>query len=431
MNSLLETILTGALALGACVYAAASVFLWIGGIKRPDRLHSDAKPVSDNTTFVSLIIPARNEAQNIQALVDALAGQDYPADRWEVWIIDDRSEDGTGDLVEKLLPNLPCRGHLVRQTYVPPNWSPKKHAITSTIRQTEDHDEYVVRHEENTVRCNCEHVIMTTDADCRPEPRWISAMIDTLGDADLVAGYSPYGARASCGPRTQYGARASCGPRTQYGARGPYEPRARRGVWTNLFTRMLALEAFSQGFLALSGIRLRWPITCTGRSFAYRREVFDEAGGFGSDRTMLSGDDHLFLQRAVGKGYRAVYCTAPDSRVWTDPPTSFRGFWNQRIRMFSGVGKITPSVAIVGTTTYLWMLGLFVGLVTLWPPALAGFVAKFLLDAVSLLIAARHLREWRLLLVYPVAAICYLPYFLTFAFLGTFGSYDWKGMRGR
>jgi cellulose synthase/poly-beta-1,6-N-acetylglucosamine synthase-like glycosyltransferase len=426
MNPLLETILTGALALGACVYAAASVFLWIGGLKRPDRLHSDAKPVSDDTAFVSLIIPARNEAQNIPALVDALASQDYPADRWEVWIIDDRSEDGTGDLVEKLLPTLPCRGYLVRQTDVPPNWSPKKHAITSTIRQIENHDEYDVRHDGYDVRRDGyvvrrgdSHIIVTTDADCRPEPCWISAMIDTLGDADLVAGYSPYGSR------TQYGAR------TSYELRTPYGSRTRRGVWTNLFRRMLALEAFSQGFLALAGIRLRWPITCTGRSFAYRREVFDEAGGFGSDRTMLSGDDHLFLQRAVGKGYRAVYCTAPDSRVWTDPPDSFRGFWNQRIRMFSGVGKITPSVAIVGTTTYLWMLGLFVGLVMLWPPALVGFVAKFLLDAVSLLIAARHLREWRLLVVYPVAAICYLPYFLTFAFLGTFGSYDWKGMRGR
>ncbi len=375
--------LTAILALGGVVYIAASVFLWIGGLRRRARPRTPESARTNAHPFVTVIVAARNEAANIPALIDALSQQDYPADRWELYVVDDRSDDGTGDLVEQLLPTLPCRGRVLRQSVVPPNWSPKKHAITTAIQASDtEHD-------------TSNRVVMTTDADCRPEPRWISGMIETLGDADLVAGYSPFGAR------------------------------------TNVWRRMLALEAFSQGFLALAGIRLRWPITCTGRSFAYRRSVFDRAGGFGEARRMLSGDDHLFLQRAVGQGFTAVYCTAPNTFVWTDPVGSFRGFWHQRIRMFSGVGRLTPSVAIVGTAAYAWMLLLFGGMLVLWSPAWIGFIGKFVADAVSLVIAARHLREWRLLLVYPFAAFLYLPYFLTFAFLGTFGSYDWKGMRGR
>ena len=376
-TTILESALPAVLIIVGVLYAAASAFLWFGGLKRSDRVIRGA-----DAPFVTVIVPARNERDNLGPLVGALSSQRFPPDRWEVWIVDDRSDDGTGDLAEELVGEMPCAAHVVRQRDVPEGWSPKKHAITSTIRASADGR-------------SPEDLILTTDADCRPEPGWIASMVATLGDADLVAGYSPYGHR------------------------------------TNPFFRVLALEAFSQAFLALAGIRLRWPITCTGRSFAYRRGVFEEAGGFGAASTMLSGDDHLFLQRAVGAGFRAVYNVERDSFVWTDPPGSFREFRHQRIRMFSGVGKITPSVAVVGTATYVWMLALFAGMLALQPAAWMAFGVKFVLDGVSLLLAARHFGEWKLLRVYPLASVLYLPYFLTFALFGTFGSYDWKGMRGR
>jgi poly-beta-1,6-N-acetyl-D-glucosamine synthase len=363
------------LVVGGAVYCFASLILWVGVLRKGD----DAKDRSASEDFptVSVIVPARNEVGNIEECLHALAEQDYPSDRWRVVVIDDRSDDGTGDVVDELILTLPITASLLRVERTPPDWSPKKHAITTAIGQSSS------------------DVILTTDADCRPEASWVSCMVRSLGRRDVVAGYSPYGRR------------------------------------TTLAGRLLALETLSQAFLAMSGIGLGWPITCAGRSFGYRREVFDAVGGFGESRKMLSGDDHLFLQRAVGQGYKAAYCDSPNARVWTDPPTSWSGFIQQRIRMYSGVGKLSLSVASVGICVYGLLSALLIGMLCGVPEAQMAFGAKFVLDGVSVALAARRLREYGVLAVYPIAALVYLPYFLIFAALGTLGKYRWKGMTGR
>ena len=53
-----------------------------------------------NTPLVSIIVPARNEADQIAACVCSLLDQDYP--RFEVIVVDDCSEDGTGALVAQM-----------------------------------------------------------------------------------------------------------------------------------------------------------------------------------------------------------------------------------------------------------------------------------------------------------------------------------------
>ena len=272
---------------------------------------------------------------------------------------------------------LPVVTHVHRIDEVPEGISPKKNALTHVIPLVNG------------------EVVMTTDADCCPEPGWISSMVAAMDDRDLVAGYSPFGRRETLGGK------------------------------------LLALETLSQAFLAMSGIGIGRPITCAGRSFAYRKEVFEKVGGFGEKamRT-LTGDDNFFLIRAVSRGYRAAYCTAKDSFVWTDPPGSWRRFVNQRTRVLSGSQHLTWDVAALGGVAYLWLATMFLGMLFLQPAAWAAFGAKFILDLFSMSIAATRLREWRLMLVYPLTEILYLPYFLAFGALGTFGTYDWKGRKG-
>ena len=54
-----------------------------------------AEPPADEP-LVSVLIPARNEALNIEACVGSLLRQDYP--RYELLVLDDHSEDGTGEI---------------------------------------------------------------------------------------------------------------------------------------------------------------------------------------------------------------------------------------------------------------------------------------------------------------------------------------------
>ena len=75
---------------------------------------------------VSVIIPARNEAGTIEAALRSVAGQDYP--RFEVIVLDDRSDDATGAIIDRMASELPgLRAVHVRD--VPPGWLGKNHAL--------------------------------------------------------------------------------------------------------------------------------------------------------------------------------------------------------------------------------------------------------------------------------------------------------------
>src|SRR5258707_158127 len=57
-------------------------------------------PADGDAPLVSILVPARNEALNIEACVGSLLTQDYP--RYELIVLDDHSDDGTGDIVRRL-----------------------------------------------------------------------------------------------------------------------------------------------------------------------------------------------------------------------------------------------------------------------------------------------------------------------------------------
>ncbi len=74
----------------------------------------------ENAPFVSIIIPARNEEANIGRCVSSLCAMVYPA--FEVLVVDDRSEDGTAGVVERLPPGNATSLQLVRGKPLPAGW---------------------------------------------------------------------------------------------------------------------------------------------------------------------------------------------------------------------------------------------------------------------------------------------------------------------
>jgi len=48
--------------------------------------------------FVSVIIPVRNEEENIQRILEQIFNQDYPSRHVEVIVVDGQSEDRTADI---------------------------------------------------------------------------------------------------------------------------------------------------------------------------------------------------------------------------------------------------------------------------------------------------------------------------------------------
>lgn len=95
--------MTPGLAIGLALapWVLLGAFLALG-IRDPRPLPAWRRDADAEPPFVSVIVPARNEARNIAACLESLAAQEYPA--FEIIVVDDRSDDGTGERARAVEP---------------------------------------------------------------------------------------------------------------------------------------------------------------------------------------------------------------------------------------------------------------------------------------------------------------------------------------
>ena len=90
---------------------------------------------------VAAIVPARNEAAMLADTLPALLAQDYPGEL-RVFLVDDRSSDGTGTVAEDLASNQISRRPvtIVRGEPLPDGWTGKVWALDQGVRVAEARD---------------------------------------------------------------------------------------------------------------------------------------------------------------------------------------------------------------------------------------------------------------------------------------------------
>ena len=88
---------------------------YMTGALRAIRKAKNEPAAEANAKGCSVIICARNERVNLEHYLQTLLVQDYP--RFEVIVVDDESEDGTREVIERYM-NIDSR---VRMTFVPKN----------------------------------------------------------------------------------------------------------------------------------------------------------------------------------------------------------------------------------------------------------------------------------------------------------------------
>jgi cellulose synthase/poly-beta-1,6-N-acetylglucosamine synthase-like glycosyltransferase len=364
-------------ALGA-LFALFILALFVG-LLRPEGPRTQAKP------SVSVVVAARNEEQQIGACLAALVAQDYPRDKLQIIVVDDRSEDGTAAIVNEVAASHP-QVELLRVTACPSNWSPKKHALATGVAHARG------------------ELILCTDADCQPPPTWVSGMVSYFTPGvGLVAGFSP----------------------------------TTHGPGSRLAKRLLEMDDLALACVAAGSMGVGVPLTCGGSNLAYRKEVYEQVGGFSGVEHLLSGDDDLFLHKVRITAWRTHYARDLGTVVPSGGPRSFRQFRHQRTRHASKGFFYAPWMIALLVLIYLFHCGLLAAL----PAALLGLLQPGMLTIAYALawVPEFLLVGWgaflfrrRYLLPYlPLAALLYIPYIVVFAAWGTLGNFSWKGATGQ
>lgn len=200
---------------------------------------------------VSVIICARNEADNLEKYLPAVLAQQYP--EFEVIVVDDASTDETDTLLRQFIGQYP---HL-RATTIRADKKfthGKKLAVTIGIKAAK-HD-----------------ILVFIDADCEPAgDQWLKAMVSGLkGSKQIVLGYGGY--------------------TSQKGLLSKY---------IRYDTLTIAMQYLS---FAISG----FPYMGVGRNIVYRKSFFNSTEGFRRHLHLLSGDDDLFVNENATRQNTAV-----------------------------------------------------------------------------------------------------------------------------
>lgn len=333
-------------------------------------------------TFITVLIPARNEALNISCILDTLLSQNYPADLFEVIVVDDHSTDNTADVVRK----YPSVKLLLLENFMQaaPINSYKKKAIEVGIQQSRG------------------DLIVTTDADCFAPVNWLQ---------NIAAFYEANKPELIVMPVA-----INCSNR-------PIE----------IFQ---ALDFMTLQGITGAAVHKKMHSMCNGANLAYTRKAFDAVNGFKDIDNIASGDDMLLMHKiAVQFPGGIAYLKSPEVIVQTAPVNTVQEFFNQRIRWASKADqyddkRITWVLILVYVFNLLLLILLILSLVRtdwfLFKYWILFLFLKIIAEIFFLSPVAKFFNKEGLLFAFPLAQPFHIIYTVIAGWLGKFGSYKWK-----
>lgn len=343
--------------------------------------------ISVNTkpeTKFSVIIPARNEENNIGNCLQALKDQQYPNHLFEVIIIDDFSEDKTVDIIaafQQQYNNI----QLLKMADIlkdQPVNAYKKKAIELAIQQAKG------------------DWILTSDADCLFSKYWLAAFDAYIQQEKPVFVAAPV-------------------------------------VFSFTHTILSIFQYLD--FLSLQGITAAsvsagFHSMCNGANLAYKKEVFFEVGGFAGIDHIASGDDMLLMNK-IKKQYpdSIGFLFTKDAIVTTAPMPDWKSFFNQRIRWASKADQYQDkSIFTVLLLVYLFNFSLVVlPVIACFKPILMlywlGFILLKTIVELNFTVPVGRFFGKVFIIEFLLFQPLHIIYTVLAGWLGKFGTYRWKG----
>lgn len=237
-------------------------------------------------TFFSVVIPFRNEAENLPALLKSIENLDYPSELFEVILVNDASEDASEAIVSEAIAKSIFSIKLIQNKRI--SNSPKKDAISEAIKKSKF------------------EWIITTDADCELPKNWLRVFDSFIqkNDSAMVC--------------------------------GPVIYKSNRSFVENF----QQLDGFSLQAVTIGSFGLNAPLLNNGANLAYKKISYFIVNGFSGNDHIASGDD-IFLLEKMKKHFPDMvhFLKSKEAIVYTKPQKNWKDVINQRVRWASKTSK--------------------------------------------------------------------------------------------
>ena len=342
---------------------------------------------SGNISF-SILIPARNEEQNILNCLNGIIRQEYPVSLFEIIVLDDFSEDNTVKLVKEFIsenPQFDIQIISMSEHSTQTNNSYKKAAIGKGI----ENSKY--------------EWIITTDADCTRNKYWLGTIASFIEKNDPVLVSAPVSFNCN----------------------------------NSFFQRAQALEFIGLIAIGAACIERKAPILCNGANLIYRKDVFYAVGGFAGIDTIASGDDELLMHKIHARYPEGImFLKNENAIVHTHPCETLAEFIAQRRRWVSKSTKYeNKKVTLILALSYLFNLGILgILIIGFFKPVfftffLLIFGVKVITEYAFYREVVSFFGEGKLLKWCIPASAAHIVYALFIGIYGNFGKYNWKGRK--
>lgn len=354
--------------LGASVHLLLQTVLVWGWVRKSPASSAKSQPYSGG---ISIIIAARNEAHNLPNVLQDVCEQGYP--HYEVLVVLDRCSDESEAIVQRFQQRYPQLRYLHIQT-TPPNWSPKKYALTQGIAAAQY------------------RWLAFTDADCRLSRTWLDEIAAAISSENIsvLLGVGLYQSYAG---------------------------------WLNAFIRYETLQTAWQ---YIGAARCGMPYMGVGRNIAYQKTFFDAANGFQAHQHRLSGDDDLLINAAANPQQTRTYI-AQQSITYSEPMRTWRMWLRQKMRHVSASNAYRPATKWLLLLFNWSFLAFYVGIFgsgvifpDTWVRILVLYSCRSVISGCLLAVVARKVQQtdlvWRFLWL-DIAFFCYIAFIVPIGLL--------------
>jgi len=337
--------------------------------------------ISAENSF-SIIVPFRNEANNLPALLQSIIQLNYPTERFEVILVNDDSSDDYKTVIQNFLAeNVYMQITVIQNSRE--SLSPKKDAVKTAVSKAKF------------------DWIITTDADCLVPNYWLHNFDSFIRNNDVKMIIAPVAYT----------------------------------IENKFLQHFQNLDFLSLQGTTMGSFGINKPFMCNGANLCYKKEAFLQVNGFEGNGHIVSGDDVFLLEKMLDKFPNGVkYLKNFESVVFTKPQPNLKSLVQQRIRWAAKMGstksmfsKIVGLIVFIANAYLIFLLFLYLTHQISWKYVGLFFLIKLNVDFVLLFKTTEFFKQQDSMRRYLYSSFLYPFFSIYIAFLSFFKGFQWKG----